>query len=135
MDCFFRYTSGLMAAGYTLNIALLILFLNLTLVGTMAYLPVRGRGPRFGGGLGRGRGSKLTPSRRDNNIFAVLSEDYDQDGDWAVICDDKLVDSSCVDINFDPDNGWKHVVRSKQTKRQRISSSGQSGHDSDVTRD
>ena len=111
------------------------MFLNLTLVGTMAYLPVRGRGPRFGGGLGRGRGSKLTPSRRDNNIFAVLSEDYDQDGDWAVICDDKLVDSSCVDINFDPDNGWKHVVRSKQTKRQRISSSGQSGHDSDVTRD
>ena len=94
-----------MAAGYTLNIALLILFLNLTIVGAMSYFPVRGRGPRFGGGLGRGSGSKLTPSRRDNNIFAVLSEDYDQDGDWAVIGDDKLVDSSCVDINFDPDNG------------------------------
>ena len=42
---------------------------------------LRGREPRFGGGLRRGGGSNLTSSRSDNNIFAMLGEDSDQDGD------------------------------------------------------
>ena len=96
----------------------------------MASFSVRGRGVRTRGGRGRGRGSSSTPSRLDNNMFAVLSEpgDFEQDGDDFDIHDNSYLDMT---VGFDgAENDW-NLVRSKQTKRQRISSSGQSGHDTE----
>ena len=83
------------------------------------------------------RGLSSFSNRLDNNIFAVLSEaeDYAQDGDGREI-DVDIFETSYLDMTVDPDsadNDW-NVVRSKQLKRQRISSSGQSGQDSNFSR-
>ena len=119
-----------MAANSTFKIVLLFFCLNLVITSLMASFSVRGRGVRTRGGRGRGRGSSSTPSRLDNNMFAVLSEpgDFEQDGDDFDIHDNSYLDMT---VGFDgAENDW-NLVRSKQTNRQRISSSGQSGHDTE----
>lgn len=94
----------------------------------MASYSVHGRGVRTRGGRGRGRSSTLIPSRLDNNTFAVLSEhgDFEQNGDGFDIHENSYLDMTigCGD----DESGWD-IVRSKQTKRQRVSSSDQSGQD------
>ena len=68
----------------------------------------------------------------------VLSEakGYAQDGDGREIGVDIFETTSYLDMTVNPDsadNDW-NIVRSKQLKRQRISSSGQSGQDSNFSR-
>ena len=103
-----------MAANSTFKIVLLFFCLNLVITSVMASFSVRGRGVRTRGGRGRGRGSSSTPSRLDNNMFAVLSEpgDFEQDGDDFDIHDNSYLDMT---VGFDgAENDW-NLVRSKQT--------------------
>ena len=99
----------------------------------MASFYVRGRGTGPRGGRGRGHGLPSTYRRMDNNIFAVLSEhgDLEQNGDNV---DVHFNENSYLDmtVGYDSDKNDWDVVRSKQTKRQRVSSSDQSGHDVDL---
>ena len=98
---------------------------------------MRGRGVRTRGGSGRGRWLSSFSSRLDNNIFAVLSEaeDHAQDGDGRETGVD-IFETSYLDMTVDPDsadNDW-NIVPCEQLKRQRISSSGQGGQDSNFSR-
>ena len=114
-------TSGLMAAGATKNIALLLFVLNLIILDAMAYSLGRGYVPGVWRGRGRGRGFQPASSRADNNFLAMLSEpeENDQYGGGAFFgrIDDDAVKNSYVDLTFDAehgnDNGWKDV-RSKK---------------------
>ena len=88
----------------------------------------------FGRGRGRGiyvqRGRGFKPgglsrySRYDNNFFAVLGEQGEQGED---IAQDGGMSSLFTSQGGNNDNDGFTVVRGKQSKRQRISSSGQSG--------
>ena len=84
---------------------------------------LRGRGVKTRGGRGDGRGvtSDWANFRADRNFFAVLGEpeqDYAQDGDALEIG---------VGFGINKDKDGCTVVRGKQSKRQHISSGGESG--------
>lgn len=125
-----------MAASYTLKVIVLLSCYNLVITSIMASFSMHGCGLRTRGGRGRGRGRGLssTSGRLDNNFFAVLSEpgDTEQDGDDSDTHENLYLDMT---VGYDGDDGDENnwdVVRSKQTKRQRVSSSGQSGRDVDL---
>ena len=123
-----------MAASSTFKIAVLIFSLELALTCRMASFYERGRGTGPRGGRGRGHCLPSTYRRMDNNIFAVLSEhgDFEQNGDN--VDDVHFNENSYLDmtVGYDSDKNDWDVVRSKRTKRQRVSSSDQSGHDVDL---
>ena len=77
-----------------------------------------GRGVRTRGGRGYNSGTFPRYRRFDNNIFTLLPDPADnQDGDQSDIF---------ITTSADDDDGFT-TVRGKQAKRQRVSSSGQSG--------
>ena len=99
----------------------------------MASFSMNGRGAMMMGGWGRGRGLPPTSQRMDNNIFAALSDPEDVEQNGGVIDNAQSYENSFLDMTVGYDgeqNDWD-VVRSKQTKRQRVSSSGLSGREAD----
>ncbi|MEW8560931.1 MAG: hypothetical protein AB2541_02465 [Candidatus Thiodiazotropha sp.] len=110
------------------NFAKSLFCLILFVLGLMATGTGFGRGVRTRGGRGRSVNSHPRYCRSDSNIFAVLHEpkEYAQDGDGPGGHDIFENSASVVDMDMDFEDGFT-VARSKQSKRQRVSSSGQSG--------
>lgn len=103
-----------------LKFALIVFCVILSSVKNMATGFGRGYSARTRGGRGNNVGTTSRYSRHDNNFFAVLGESDQesiQDGDNKF---DMFTYASDTDDDFT-------LVRGKQSKRQRVSSSGQSG--------